>query len=136
VQRILVAGDIGGFAVLKALGAIATIHAVRGNNDERTDCRDLPGFLRLRLAGWWVGLSHYEREAVADSEIAVFGHSHRMVWDSSGPVARLNPGAAGRRGFHTRRSIAVLELVENEPPRARHIDLGPRSSGAPREPLC
>jgi putative phosphoesterase len=133
---ILVAGDIGAAEILEVLAGIAPVHAVRGNNDERTDCRDLPSLIHLEAAGLRIGLSHYEREAMVASDIAVFGHSHRQVWDPSGPVARLNPGAAGRRGFHTRRSVALLEIHPNRSPRATHIDLGARSAASPRQPLC
>lgn len=134
---ILLAGDIGSLAVVEGLQRIAPVYAVRGNNDDQGECRDLPDRLLVEVAGFRIGLSHYERQAILKSDIAVFGHSHRMVWDPAGSVIRLNPGAAGRRGFHRRRSVAVLDLAAGTSPVATHIDLGPRAYGDPAlKPLC
>lgn len=128
VDMVLIAGDIGRLAVVEALAGLAPVHAVRGNNDLRGECATLPDELAVDLAGYRTRLSHYRESARVDSDIAVFGHSHRQVWETRDGQYLLNPGAAGRQGFHHERSVAILDLG-GERPAARHIALGPRSRG-------
>ena len=50
-DAILHAGDIGGQDILDALGELAPVYAVRGNNDWGSWGEALPLFLDLTLAG-------------------------------------------------------------------------------------
>ena len=121
VQLILVAGDIGARSVIAGLASVAPVEAVRGNNDERGECAGLPDQLSLILGGYRVRLSHYRKQASVESEIAVFGHSHRALWQFEGERYLLNPGAAGRRGFHRERSVAILELERGRAPDRKSV---------------
>jgi putative phosphoesterase len=130
VDQILAAGDIGAMAVVSGLAAVAPVLAVRGNNDERGECAGLPDEIGVELEGWRLRLSHYRQRAVIESDVAVFGHSHRALWSRTEERYLLNPGAAARRGFHTERKVAILELATGTEPQCTHILLGPRSMSA------
>lgn len=128
-ERLLHAGDIG-TGVLEALRQLAPVTAVRGNNDLTGDDASLPLVVFEEHEGHRLALVHRLIDAPAEGwDILVFGHCHRRHSDSDGDLLRLNPGAAGRRGFHTTRSIALLTL-EPGLRRVEFIDLGPRSKAA------
>ncbi len=127
VDRILLAGDIGGIHIVDGLRRVAPVTAVRGNNDVNNDCAALPDVEQLEVEGTRIRLSHYRDLALPGADIAVFGHSHRPEWREVGGTWLLNPGAAGRRGFHRDRSVALLEVAAGALPRVEPITLGPRS---------
>lgn len=128
VDHILHAGDVGSWDVLRALGAIAPVTAVRGNVDEGRATAALPLTADVVLAGRRVHVVHrLDPAAVPSVEVVVFGHTHRIVVERRGGALWLNPGAAGRRGFHRELSVALLDLGA-EPPATEVIILGPRSA--------
>ena len=128
VDHILHAGDVGE-GVLSKLGEIAPVTAVRGNNDLAGEPALLPEVVRLDIAGQRIAVVHRLRDAPPDGwDILVFGHCHRQHVYQDGGRWLFNPGAAGRRGFHARRSVAVLALVEGAEPACQFIDLGARSA--------
>lgn len=124
-DQVVHAGDIGP-GVLEALSRIAPVVAVRGNNDRNLPESSLPASVAIELGGRRFLVVHRLMDAPqGEWDVVVFGHSHRRQVDRSGPQIRINPGSAGVRGFHDRRSVAVLDIgdrVEYE-----FIDLGPRS---------
>ena len=89
------------------------------------------------LSGVPVHLVHRPQDADPgpDVRVVVFGHTHRPLSEWRGNILFLNPGAAGRQGFHRERTAAVLEI--NQDLLARPILLGPRSerSLAPKRSL-
>ena len=112
---ILHAGDIGGQAVLDALGAIAPVHAVRGNNDRGAWAEPLPDTRAVPLgpARAWVlhDLKTLDLDpAAAGFTAVVAGHSHKpgVLWRDG--VLLLNPGSAGPRRFDLPVSVARLEV--------------------------
>ncbi len=128
VDFIVHAGDVGGAHVLEALRAMAPLHAVYGNNDEK-----LGGLgLRLRedfdLAGVRVHLVHQLPHArpQAPTQIVVYGHSHRALVERRDGRLYINPGAAGRVGFHRIQTVALLRIVASAEVDARIIELGTR----------
>lgn len=130
VDAILHAGDIGAMAVLDALARIAPVSAVRGNNDRTPDLLALPEHLDLPLAGALIHLVHRPIDArPGDARVVITGHTHRAAAESRGGVLWLNPGAAGRQGFHRERTLAILELGDG-PPRVAFIALGARGRTA------
>lgn len=126
VDCILHAGDIGSPAVLDALAAIAPIFAIRGNADRDLRLTVLPERLDLNLSGTSVQLVHRLQDARPrpETRVLVHGHSHKAEARRSGPILYLNPGAAGRQGFHTQRTAALLHLDEQA--EASMIALGPK----------
>ena len=116
VDHILHAGDIGQYAILTQLEAIAPVTAVLGNND-----LGLPLELVqvLTLAGKKFLLQHIvnpraltdalrRRLAREQPDVVVFGHSHQAFAEGNGPTLFLNPGYAGRPRFGQARSVALL----------------------------
>jgi uncharacterized protein len=117
VEIILHAGDVGGHAVLRELGAIAPVHAVYGNTDDPLE--GLPQRLALTLGGLAVHVSHGHevgsptpeklvRQYAAD--VIVFGHTHKPLIATIGNTLIVNPGAAGPRRFNLQPSIALLTI--------------------------
>jgi putative phosphoesterase len=127
VDVILHAGDVGSSAVLEALVAIAPVHAVRGNNDREAYAAELPEHLDLELSGLPLHLVHELPAArpLAATRAIVFGHSHRQIYEQRDGVLFLNPGAAGRAGFHRLQTAALMHIAAGEAS-VRLLELGPR----------
>ncbi|MPZ22175.1 MAG: YfcE family phosphodiesterase [Dehalococcoidia bacterium] len=130
VGLILHAGDVGTLAVLDGLEAIAPVRAVRGNNDEGRETGDLPLTIDLELGGLKIHVVHIlDRRNPPAANIVVFGHSHRMLLEERAGTVLVNPGAAGRQGFHSVVSAALLEVIDGRA-EVRLAELGPRSRPA------
>jgi uncharacterized protein len=115
-DAILHAGDIGDLEVLEPLGAIAPLHAVRGNIDTRADA--LPDVLTIDVTGpgnatlLRIFLTHIAvvgprlRGDVArmarsqEAQMVVCGHSHVPFMGRDGGLTVFNPGSIGPRRFH------------------------------------
>jgi predicted phosphodiesterase len=95
----------------------------------------LPEHLNLLLAGVTVHLVHRLDDACPKPEtrILIHGHSHRPIVEWRQNILYLNPGAAGRQGFHTERTAALLDLEGS--PTGTLIRLGPKAGvGTPGVP--
>ena len=107
------AGDIG-FGVLEKLRAFKPVRAVWGNCDsvslhfelEERSFFEVEGqrVLMTHIGGW---PGHYPYELLRTLELAkpdifVCGHSHilKVMYDKEMGFLHINPGAAGRQGFH------------------------------------
>jgi putative phosphoesterase len=114
VDAILHAGDVGSAAVLETLAAIAPVHAVCGNNDELLGCLGLPHVQNLTFEGVNIRIVHQLPQAgdLTSVDVLVFGHSHRQVKEVRDGVLHLNPGAAGRAGFHPVQTAALLVIQD------------------------
>jgi hypothetical protein len=127
VDLILHAGDIGSTEVLTALGKISSVKAVAGNNDLHLEGLGLPVHVDLTVAGSRIHLVHRLRDAapLEGTEVVVYGHSHKAVVAESDGRLYVNPGAAGRVGFHHEITVGLLYL-DQEVSRAEIVCLGPR----------
>ncbi|HTE83460.1 MAG TPA: metallophosphoesterase family protein [Dehalococcoidia bacterium] len=127
VDCIIHAGDIGTPEVLDRLAEIAPVMAVRGNVDRDARLLCIPERLELSLVGLEVVVVHRVQNAIAgeSTSVVVSGHSHRPVVEWRDRILYLNPGAAGRQGFHRDRTVALLRLGNT--PTANLLALGPRS---------
>ncbi|MGH9309807.1 MAG: metallophosphoesterase family protein [Vicinamibacterales bacterium] len=121
VDLIFHAGDVGGYAVLSGLEAIAPTRAVYGNVDApgpslaaAIDC-DLEGS-RLHVShGHEIGSPTPARLAARyTADVIVFGHTHLALIAHIGPALVINPGAAGPARFKLNPSIALLTLPERD----------------------
>ena len=123
------AGDVGGPHVLRELGELAPVIAVRGNVDTEPWAKALPDRRRLELGGANVLLLH-DRAIVGASpaaegvDVVVFGHSHEPLTDRQGGVLWFNPGSAGPKRFSLPVSLGVLE-IEDGRVRHRHLFVDP-----------
>jgi putative phosphoesterase len=125
-DQVIHAGDLGP-GVLERLTRFAPVIAVRGNTDHLAPEAALPASVQAELGGVRVAVVHRLRDAPPDGwDVLVYGHSHRQSAEVDGDRLLINPGAAGRSGFHERRSVAILE-IEDGGVDWEFIDLGPRS---------
>ena len=116
VERIVHAGDIGAPDVLEALGRIAPVTAVRGNNDRDGWAADIPETDVLEIGGVSLYVLHDLHELDLDPRAAGFaaviaGHSHQPRVEERDGVVYLNPGSAGPRRFKLPISLARLTVT-------------------------
>lgn len=115
VDLILHAGDVGSMDVLVALEALAPVKAVYGNVDGWDIRAEAPehqefevdglSFMMTHIAGhpgrWQRGMGQLLRKKRPN--VFVCGHSHILQIErvaTLGNMLFVNPGAAGRQGFH------------------------------------
>lgn len=132
VDVIFHAGDVGGQHVLHALLSLAPVsHAVRGNNDEKLGGLGLPEQHLVEIAGVRFQLVH-QLEGIAvepTANVVVVGHSHKASVGEREGRTYINPGAAGRVGFHRTQTVAVVE-IDRGGLTVRIVELGPREKDA------
>ena len=138
VDLILHAGDVGDVHILDMLRTIAPVRAVYGNIDGwdvRAEAPEIDEFeaggLRFfmtHIAGrpgrWQRGMGR--RLADARPDVFVCGHSHILQIErveSLGGMLFINPGAAGRQGFHLEKTCVRLHVDDGLARRADVIHL-------------
>lgn len=132
------AGDIGDLQVTDTLKKLKPLRAVYGNIDDHEARVEFPENNRFMCEGVDVWITHiggypgrYDqriREEIRKNPPKLFicGHSHilKVMWDKKLGLLHMNPGAAGKHGFHKVRTmlrfnidgadIKDLEIVEME----------------------
>jgi putative phosphoesterase len=126
-QLIIHAGDIGGINVLDALGAIAPVFAVRGNNDKDAWARHLPETEAVTIESRVLYVLHDLGQldldpAAADFAAVISGHSHKPQATTRNGVLYINPGSAGPRRFKLPMSVARLHVGDGGL-RCEHVEL-------------
>ena len=114
-DHIIHAGDIDNPAVLGELQRIAPTTAVRGNMDWSSWANHLKITERVQIGSWSILVLHNRADLPTladDTNIVIFGHSHRFSQEDHDGVLFLNPGSAGPRRFDLPISMAVLTLGE------------------------
>lgn len=126
-DQIIHGGDIGKPEILDALGAIAPLTVVRGNND--TDdawASDVPYEAMLRVGGVAIYVTHILADVpetlLADVRVVVTGHSHKPLQQMRHGVLFINPGSAGQRRFKLPITVGMLH-IEDEDVRGELIEL-------------
>ncbi|GHT05118.1 phosphoesterase [Bacteroidia bacterium] len=118
------AGDIGSEAVLHQLEAIKPVRAVYGNIDSHLLRAICPQTLRFEVEQVEVLLTHIggypgkyapeiRQEIYANPpKLFVCGHSHilKVQYDKHLQMLCVNPGAAGKYGFHQVRTIVRFTI--------------------------
>jgi hypothetical protein len=129
VEAIVHAGDVGGSHVLEYLRGLAPLYAVYGNNDEKAGGYGLRLHEDFTLSGTRFHLVHQRPHARPgpDAEVVVFGHSHRAVIERHDGRLYVNPGAAGRAGFHRIQTVALM-TIDRRDIDSRIVELGPRQT--------
>lgn len=120
------AGDIGSFDLTLKFEAFKPFRAVYGNIDG-TDIRAAyPEFLRFTLEGVDVLMTHiggypgrYDPKVksilqIDPPKLFICGHSHilKVMYDKKYNCLDINPGAAGKYGFHKVRTLLRFVLDE------------------------
>src|SRR5438132_12348972 len=133
VDLILHAGDIGAEEVPTGLASVAPVTAVVGNNDGQLAHLGLPLRVDVDLEGVRIHLVHRLIDAAPgpDTRVVVYGHSHKALVAERGGMLWVNPGAAGRVGFHREVTLALLR-VEHGRCEAELVLLGPRRVSSTR----
>jgi putative phosphoesterase len=110
------AGDIGDEAILKELGVLAPVTAVRGNNDKDAWAKRIRESETLQIGSISIYVLHNRKElafdpATAGHRVVVSGHSHRPSIAERAGVLYVNPGSAGRRRFNLPVAVAELQIA-------------------------
>jgi len=138
VDLIVHAGDIGSENVLKGLMALAPVRAVFGNVDGGNLRKSLPEHDRFELEGvsfwtthiagrpgrWQGGMR--ERLLGDRPDVLICGHSHILQIERVEEMENMlfiNPGAAGREGFHRVKTCVRLEISDGAARQAEVIHL-------------
>ena len=121
-------GDFDREEVLEKLREIATVYAVRGNNDDwmQAGPSALPESLSLELYGLRFFMTHDKRDIPRDIsgyDVIIFGHSHKYEEIRSGGQLMLNPGSCGPKRFTLPVTMAVLEIGESGDFCVKRVDL-------------
>jgi putative phosphoesterase len=124
------AGDIGTASVLRELRALASLYAVRGNNDTEGWAARIPERRTVRLGGVRIHVVHdraelAERPAPRGARVIIAGHSHKPLierWDGG---LLVNPGSAGPRRFSLPVAAGEIE-IRGERLHVRLVDLSTR----------
>jgi hypothetical protein len=141
VDEIWHAGDIGDISVLDSLTSIKPVRAVFGNIDGGKVKQQLPENLFFTLEGMNIWMTHIGgapprynpqvRPHLLENtpDIFICGHSHilKVMRDPQlKNMLFINPGAAGKEGFHKMRTIMRFELHEKTIRNMEVIELGKR----------
>ena len=136
------AGDIGTTEVSEELARWKPIRAVYGNIDGGALRKEFPEHQRFTADGVRVWMTHiggrpprYDRSVIAELRKAppalfICGHSHICMvrFDEVLNCLYMNPGAAGRHGWHTVRTLLRFRLDAGQVKDLELIELGPRGS--------
>ncbi|TDG95642.1 metallophosphoesterase family protein [Cardinium endosymbiont of Culicoides punctatus] len=136
------AGDIGDPIVLTALSKFKKVRAVYGNIDGqaiRNKCPEIQKFQCEQILVWMIHIAGNPplytpqvRTLLGQEipDILVCGHSHilRVMHDKKHPpLLFLNPGAAGKHGFHHMRTLLRFEIQGKHINHMEAIELGARA---------
>ena len=122
------AGDIGSPLIVDNLATCCQVRAVCGNIDGRDMRLRFPEVLRFKVEECNVIMTHIGgypgkySPAIRDilrnerPQLFVAGHSHilKVMYDKEIGCLHINPGAAGRQGWHAVRTIVKLTIDGSE----------------------
>lgn len=129
------AGDIGSVAVADDIADFKPLRAVCGNIDDGSVRRVWPECQSFECENISVFMTHiggypgrYEPKVLRNISICkpaliVTGHSHilKVMYDKHHDLLHINPGAAGRYGFHKVRTAVRIEIDGD---RIRNLEVG------------
>lgn len=137
------AGDIGETMVIDDLASFKPVRAVYGNIDDKSIRLRHPEKLVFELEGVKVYMIHiggtpprYAKGVKTDlkaeqPKLFICGHSHilKVMSDKTlNNMLYMNPGAAGRQGFHRMRTLLRFELEAGDIKNLEVIELGKRGA--------
>ncbi len=134
------AGDIGDLKVTDTLKALRPIRAVHGNIDDHHIQKEFPEhhrFLCEEVDVWITHIGGYppkyntrtRAKINADPpKLFICGHSHilKVMHDKKLDVLHMNPGACGKHGFHTIRTMLRFTIDGKKIDNLEVIELGKR----------
>lgn len=131
------AGDIGTVEVTDALKKIKPLKAVYGNIDGAEIRKEFPlnqRFMCEEVDVWITHIGGYPkkyspaiREEIRQNPPKLFicGHSHilKVMNDNQLHLLHMNPGAAGKQGFHKKRTMLRFEISGKDTSNLEVIEL-------------
>ena len=134
------AGDIGAIEVYDQLKAFKTTRAVYGNIDGAEIRRECPlhqRFMCEEVDVWITHIGGYPKrysppikEAIKKNPPKLFisGHSHilKVMYDKELSLLHMNPGAAGKHGFHQVKTLLRFTIDGKDIKDLEVIELGNR----------
>lgn len=105
-------GDINKPEILDQLRPLASIYAVRGNNDKEW-AEGLARILRFTIEGVEFFMTHNKKDVdweLGSARVVVFGHTHKYCEEIRDGRLWLNPGSCGKRRFDQEITMAVMEV--------------------------
>lgn len=135
------AGDIGENRVLEQLSNFKPLQAVFGNIDTVQMQKTLPEYLLIEHEAIKTLMIHiggkpgrYAKGVKSliqqhNPQLFICGHSHilKVMMDKELNVLYMNPGAAGKHGFHQMRTLLRFELINGDIKNLEVIELGKRA---------
>ncbi len=136
------AGDIGLIAIADELNEIKPLRAVHGNIDDHTVRNAWPKNQHFQCESVKVFITHiggYPGKYNADvrdeinnvkPDLFICGHSHilRVMRDADHHLIYMNPGAAGKYGFHHIRTMLKFNIDGNKIENVEVVELGLRGA--------
>jgi putative phosphoesterase len=134
------AGDFGTIAIADALKALKPLRGVYGNIDGydvrsvypetlRWKCEEVDVFM-THIGGYPGRYAPGIKSILTSNPATLFisGHSHilRVIYDDKLQCLHMNPGAAGKQGWHTMRTIIRFTIDKKEIGHCEVIELGKR----------
>lgn len=134
------AGDIGSIQTLETLESWKPVRAVYGNIDgsflraalpeiQRFYCEEVDVLIK-HIGGYPGNYDRSIREEITNNPPKLFisGHSHilKVIPDKKLNLLHINPGAAGKNGFHAIRTIIRFCIDKREIRDLEVIELGTR----------
>lgn len=134
------AGDFGTPALAAKLAAFKPLRGVYGNIDGHELRMEYPEKLRFTCEGVEVFMMHiggypgrYSQAAKAEllarpPQLFISGHSHilKVIYDDKLKCLHMNPGAAGKHGWHKVRTLIRFVIDGKDMKQCEVIELGPR----------
>ncbi len=135
------AGDIGSLEVTDALKNIKPLRGVYGNIDGKEIRSEFPLDLIFEIEKKKVWITHIggypnryyprvkEKISEINPDIFICGHSHilKVMYDRKNDLLHLNPGAAGKHGFHKVRTMLRFTIDDGNIKGMEVIELAKRS---------
>lgn len=134
------AGDFGSIEVAQKLSAFKPTRGVYGNIDGKDIRQIYPEDLHFEVEGLKIWMTHIAghpdryaprvKKWLNDNphpNVLICGHSHilRVVTDKNhSNLLFINPGAAGKEGFHKVRTIIKFQINEGKIGNMKAIELG------------
>jgi putative phosphoesterase len=136
------AGDIGSMEVVEKIRAFKPLRAVWGNIDGHEIRKEFPLDLTVQVNGvkiWMTHIGGYPGKyaerikkllEITKPQLFICGHSHilKVIRDKKLNLLHLNPGAAGKEGFHQIRTLMRFKIEEEQVKDLEVIEIGPRSN--------
>lgn len=132
------AGDFGNLEVIDELKKAGTLRGVFGNIDEvkiRAEFPEINIFecekvkvVMIHIGGYPNKYAPRVKQILKEEKPQIFisGHSHilKVMYDKELEILHLNPGAAGKHGWHKMRTMLRFEIIGDKIENLEVVELG------------